>query len=167
MKNTYTNTKKELDRIRNEYGCKGEIIFRTALQYIVEYGQCNFKDKGWVNNRLTFIDVKHDIAEAEGKHLWIGREFERAIIECAGEIAKVDTYSLLVYVQKEVWLSNEGGIDYDRAVKLLECCIYDIEERENCEDKLLLQALEDIGFDDSDIEALGFEYLLEYEEEES
>lgn len=166
MENTYAITKKELDRIRSEYGCKGEIIFRTALQYVVEYGQCKFNDKGWVNNQLTLIDAKHDIADAQGKHLWIGREFERAIIECASEIANVEAYSLLAYIQKEVWLSNEGGIDYQRAVELLQKCIYDIEERENCEDKLLFQALENIGFGDDDIEALGFGYLLNNGEEE-
>ena len=166
MKNTYTITKKELDRIRDEYGCKGEIIFRTALQYIIEYGQSQFNENGWVENQLTLIDVKHDKAEAEGKNLWIGREFERAIVECAREIAKVEAYSMLVYIQKEVWLSNEGGIDYQRAVELLKKCMYDIEERENCENKLLLQALDDIGFDDDEIAELGFGYLLNNEEED-
>ena len=166
MMNTYANTKKELDRIRSEYGCKGEMIFRTALQYIVEYGQSTFNDNGWAENQLTLIDVKHDKAEAEGKTLWIGREFERSIIECAREIAKVDGYSMLVYIQKEVWLSNEGGIDYDRAVELLKNCMYDIEQRENCENKLTLYAFEDIGFDDEELVDLNFGYLLNVREEE-
>lgn len=166
MKNTYANTKKELDRIRSEYGCKGEIIFRTALQYVVEYGQRKFNDKRWVNNQLTLIDTKHDIADAQGKHLWIGREFERAITECASEIAKVDTYSLLVYVQKEVWLSNEGGIDYDRAVQLLKGCMSNIEAWNDCQCDLTLGEFEDIGFDDDEIEMLGFGYVLDAKEDE-
>lgn len=164
--NTYAETKKELDYIRHSYDCKGEIIFRTALQYIVEYGQSTFNDNGWVENQLTLIDVKHDKAEAEGKILWIGREFERAFIECAREIAKVDAYSMLIYIQKEVWLSHEGGIDYDRAVELLKSCMYDIEQRENCEDKLTLCAFEDIGFYDDDFANLGFGYLINAREDE-
>lgn len=164
--NNYVETKKELDRIRSEYGCKGEMIFRTALQYIVEYGQHEFNNNGWVENQLVLVDIKHDKAEAEGKNLWIGREFERALIECAREIAKVDTYSLLIYIQKEVWLSNEGGIDYETAVQLLKSCMSWIEE-EHASLGEMLDTLEYIGFDDDDIETLGFAYVLDVREEEN
>lgn len=164
--NNYAETKKELDYIRHAYACKGEIVFRTALQYIVEYGQSTFNDDGWVENQLTLIDVKHDKAEAEGKILWIGREFERAFIECAREIAKVDAYSMLVYVQKEVWLSHEGGIDYDRAVNLLTGCMSNIEMWNDCQCGMTLNELEDIGFEDDEIEELGFGYLLSAREDE-
>ena len=117
------------------------------------------------SHRIDEINERHDEAEAEGKILFVSRDFEIAILECAREIAKADTYDLLVYIQREVWLSNEG-IDYQRAIKLLKKCIYDIEERENCEDKLTYQALENIGFADDEIEGLGFGYLLNEEEEE-
>ena len=163
--NNYANTKKELDRIRDEYGCQGEIIFRTALQYIVEHGQSTFNDNGFVNNQLVLIDVKHDKAEAEGKNLFISRKFERAFIECASEIAKVDTYNLLIYIQKEVWLSHEGGIDYDRAVRLLKNCMSWIEE-DHASLGEMLDTLEYMGFDDDDIEALGFAYILDVREDE-
>ena len=165
MKSTYENTKKELDFIRHSYSCKGEIVFRTALQYIIECGQSTFNDNGWVENQLTLIDVKHDRANAEGKTLWISREFERAIIECARESAKVEAYSFLVYIQKEVWLSNEGGIDYSRAVKLLKSCMSWIEE-DHASLGEMLNTLEYIGFDDNDIEALGFVYVLDVREDE-
>lgn len=162
----YVETKKALDKIRDEYGCKGDVIFRTAIQYVVEYGQIMFKDAQWVQSQLNQIDVKHDKAEAEGKNLWIGREFEKAIIDCTVEVSKVNTYDLLIYIQKEMFWSNEGGLDYQRAIELLQKCIYDIEERENCEDKLLVQALDNIGFYDSEIEELGFGYLFNNKEED-
>ncbi len=162
--NNYAETKKELDRIRDEYGCQGEIIFRTALQYVVEHGQNTFNNDGFVNNQLVLIDVKHDKAEAEGKNLFITREFERAFIECAREIAKVNAYNLLIYIQKEVWLSHEGGIDYDRAVKLLKNCMSWIEE-DHASLGEMLDTLEYMGFDDDDIEALGFAYILDVREE--
>lgn len=163
---TYAETKKELDRIRSEYGCKGEVIFRTALQYVVEYGASKFNNDGWVEEQLVLVDGKHDEAEVEGKHLWIGREFEKAIIECARDIAKVEAYSMLVYIQKEVWLSNEGGIDYERAVQLLKGCMANIEQWNDCRNELTLGEFEDIGFDDEEIEELGFAYVLDVREEE-
>ena len=166
MKNTYIKTKEMLDNTRSKYACAGEIIFRTSLQYIIEHGQSQFEDTVWVQEQLDLIDKKHNEAEAEGKTLMIGREFEKALIECASEIAKVEPYSLLVYIQKEVWLSREGGIDYQRAVELLKSCMYDIEQRENCENKLTLYAFEDIGFDDEDLIALNFGYLIKEDEED-
>ena len=165
MKN-YAETKKELDRIRGEYGCKGEMIFRTSLQYIVEYGSIRFKDDEWVKSQLDLVNAKHNKADAENKILFIGREFEIALIECAREIAKVDAYGMLVYIQKEVWLSNEGGIDYQRAIELLKDCMGDIEQREHCEDRLTLYAFEDLGFDHEELVALNFGYLLNVLEDE-
>ena len=162
----YVETKKELDRIRNEYCCKGEMIFRTSLQYIVEYGSIRFKDDKWVQSQLDLVNEKHNKAEADDKILFIGREFEIALIECARDIAKVDAYGMLVYIQKEVWLSHEGGIDYQRAIELLKDCMGDIEQREHCEDKLTLCAFEDLGFDDEELIDLGFGYLLNVMEDE-
>lgn len=162
----YAESKKALDKIRNEYVCKGEMIFRTSLQYIVEYGQSKFNNNKWVEEQLMLIDRKHDEAKAEGKNLWIGRDFEKALIECARDIAKVDTYSLLVYIQKEVWLSNEGGIDYDRAVTLLKACMSNIEMWNDCRGELTLAEFEDVGFDDDEIVELGFAYVLDAREEE-
>ena len=162
----YAETKKELDRIRDEYGCKGEVIFRTALQYIVEYGQNKFNNDEWMQEQLILIDGKHDEAEAEGKCLWIGREFEKAIIECAQEIAKVDTYNLLVYIQKEVWLSDDGGIGYKRAIDLLKKCMADIEDARYFNNKDTYEAFEYVGFTDDEIQTLGFGYIFDYEEDE-
>ena len=164
MKN-YAETKKELDRIRNEYGCKGEMIFRTSLQYIVEFGQNKFLDDEWVQAQINAVNEKHNKADAENKILFIGREFELALIECTKELAKVNAYNLLVYIQKEVWLSNEGGIDYDRSVQLLKSCMSWIEE-DHASLGEMLDTLEYIGFDDDDIEALGFAYALDVREDE-
>ena len=73
---------------------------------------------------------------------------------------------MLVYIQKEVWLSNEGGIDYQRAIQLLKNCMYDIEQRENCENKLTLYAFEDIGFEEEELIEFSFGYLLNVMEDE-
>lgn len=162
---TYENSRKTLEKIRQEFGCKGDIIFRTAMQYVVEFGQHTFEDEEFLQSQFDRIDAKHNTAEAEGKSLYVGRHIEKACFECAAKIAMVDTYHLIVYIQKEFWVGNEGGIPYERAVKLLQNCMYEIEQRENCEDKLTLYAFEDIGFDDNDLVTLNFGYLLDERED--
>ena len=162
----YAETKKELDRIRDEYGCKGEVLFRTAIQYIVDCGQQNFQDEDWVQKQLDLTNIQHDIFDREHKTPFASRVFEIAIIECAQEIAKVDTYNLLVYIQKEVWLSNDGGIDYKRAIELLKKCMADIEDVRYCNNKDTYEAFEYVGFTDDEMQELGFGYVFDYEEDE-
>ena len=159
----YVETKKALDKIRDKYGCKGEVLFRTSIQYVVDCGQQNFQDEAWVKEQLELTDKKHDALEREKKTPFISREFEKALIECATEIAKVNTYDLLVYIQREVWLGGDG-IDYQRAVELLKKCMADIEESYHCDNKETYDALEYIGFTNDEIEEFGFGYLLNNEE---
>jgi hypothetical protein len=164
---TYENSRKTLNKIRQEFGCKGDIIFRTAIQYVVEFGQAMFKDEEWVKDQLNKVDAKHDVAEAEGKHFWIGREFEKAFIECAAEVAKVNTYDLLIYIQKEVFLSDEGGLDYQRAIELLHSCMNWFIDYDCCETKEMLKRFNDLDFTDYELEMLGLSWLFETVEEEN
>lgn len=165
MMNNYAESKKTLDKIRNEYGCKGDMIFRTAIQYVVEYGQCRFQHTRWVKKQLKRVDRKHNKAEKKGKNLWIGREFEKVCIECAVDIAKVNAYDLLIYIQKEVFLSHEGGLDYQRAIELLHSCMNWFVDYDCCETKEMLKRFEDLDFTDNELEALGFGWLFDTEEE--
>lgn len=160
MMSSYAESKKALDKIRSEYGCKGEVLFRTALQLVVSVGQCTFLDDAWYQREVDDVNAKHKYAI-----LYVSRNFELAILECARKIAKIDSYDLLVYIQKEVYLSHEGGIDYDRAVTLLKACMSNIEQWNDCRNELTLGELEDIGFDDDEITELGFGYVLDAREE--
>ena len=103
---SYTESKKKLDSIRQKYGCKGEVLFRTAIQSVVEYGQYMFNDEEFIADQLRQIDDRHDIAEAQGKWLFMTRDFEKEIINCAKELANINTYDLLIYIQREVWLGG-------------------------------------------------------------
>ncbi len=161
----YVETKKELDRIRNEYGCKGDIIFRSAIQYLVEYGSDDLSDDWNYNCAVEDINNRHDAAEKEGKTLWIARNFELAILECAKKLAEVNTYDLLVYIQKEVWLSNDGGMDYKRAIELLKSCLEWFTD--DTDNERIVENLNLLGFDDDEIESLGYGWLFEEEEEDA
>ena len=75
----YAESKKKIDKIRQEYGCKGEVLFRTAIQYVVEYGKDLLNDDSWFKGEIISIDAYHDKEEMEGKTLWITRGFEKSI----------------------------------------------------------------------------------------
>ena len=159
---SYKTSKTMLNKIRDDYGCKGEVLFRTALQYVVECGYHLFQDPLWVQKQLDNIDVNHDEAQKEGKMLFIGREFEKAIVKCAAEIAKVPAMDMLQYVQKEVWLSGEG-MDYQRAIELLKDCVEWFTD--DTLPERIIENLNLLGFQDYEIEELGYGWLFEEEEE--
>lgn len=162
----YTESKQKLDAIRSKYMCAGDMIFRMAIQYVVELGQNTFRDEAWYEDQLNAIDDRHDAAEAVGKFLFMTRDFEKAIFECARELAHIETYDFLIYIQREAFLSS-NGIDYRRMEKLLKQCITWFEETYACLGDVY-NMLTDIGFNDSEIEMLGFEHILDvvYPDEE-
>lgn len=162
--NTYVESKKTLDKIASKYGCKGDIIMRTAAQYIIEYGQYMFKDEDFIKDQIQQIEDKHRIAEEEGKHLWVTKDFELAIFNCARELAEVNSYDLIIYMQKEIYWSNEGGLDYKRVVQLLKSSLEYLENYNNCNNKENYEAFQDIGLEDNEIEEFGFGYLISEEE---
>lgn len=162
--NTYVESKKTLDKIASKYGCKGDIIMRTAAQYIIEYGQYMFKDEDFIKDQIQQIEDKHRISEEEGKHLWVTKDFELAIFNCARELAEVNSYDLIIYMQKEIYWSNEGGLDYKRAIQLLKSSLEYLENYNNCNNKENYEAFQDIGLEDNEIEEFGFGYLISEEE---
>lgn len=160
----YTESKKKLDAIRQKYGCKGELIFRTAIQNVVDYGKSCFLDKDWYKGTIDDIDTTHDHAEANGKFLWCTREFEKAIVDCSVELCSVETYDLLIYVQREVWLSGDG-IDYQRAIELCKGAINWM-VGDSYETDIALEQVRDMGFSDDEIDELGFGWMLDVEMED-
>lgn len=160
----YSESKKKLDKIRNEFGCKGEIVFRQALQYMIDYGKSTLLDSSWYQVTMDDIDAAHDIADKKGRILFVSRDFEKAIVDCAVALCDVDTYDLLIYIQKEVWLSHEGGLDYQRAIELLENCMSIITESHN-DTAFMREDFEEAGFDDDELKVLGYDWVLNAEEE--
>lgn len=159
----YTENKKKLDGIRQEYDCKGDVIFRSAIQYLVEYGSDDLSDDWNYNCAVEDINHRHDAAEEKGKILWITREFELAILECAKKLTEINTYDLLAYIQREVWLGGEG-MDYQKAIKMLNKCMEHIAGDEMYNHTELLNIFSGMGFTYDELVEFGFEYLLDEEE---
>ena len=163
MEKNYTDAKNYIEKLKREYNCKADLIFRCAVQNVVEYGVAPLTQNIAMEDWLSEIDSRHDKAEADGKILWIGRDFEKAIAECTFKLAKVGSMNLMMYIQREVWHQDRRGeISYDRAIELLKEVIrlmnYDLD------DKVVLQTLDDVGFDEEEIRELGFSYLFDEEE---
>ena len=110
------------------------------------------------------IDRRHDQAEAEGKILLITRDFEKAILECAKELAQIDPYDFLIYIQREIYLCGDG-ISYQRAIDLLRGCL-DYCGNNTYEIMYTLEMAEEMGFDENEIEELGYGYMLNEEEDD-
>lgn len=167
----YAESKKKLDKIRRSYCCKGDVIFRTAIQYIVEHGQYNFRNEKWFNSCIENVDKKHDRANKDGKILWVGRDFEKALLKCARELAQIEVYDLLVYIQHEVWLGGGemGQPDYPRALEIIRNClcnIGDIMYGWRTTDLERLGKFKEVGLSDEEIAYFGWEHLLDAEDEE-
>jgi hypothetical protein len=163
MENNYTEAKKYIEKLRSEYNCKGDLIFRCAVQNVIEYGVVPLTQNLAMEDWLSDIDRRHDEAEANGKILWIGRDFEKAITECTFKLAKIGSMNLMMYIQREVWHQDRRGeISYDRAIELLK----DVINYMNYDDAddVVTRNLGYIGFDEDEIRELGFGYLLDEEE---
>lgn len=158
----YLKTKEKMDKICAKYSCKGDVIVSTTLLYLMEGGTQRLTDDEFINTALKNIDDAHDKAEAEGKTLFISRDFEKAIIECAAEFAHCDTRDLIMYIQREIWFygNDYGELSYANAIRQLQRCISFIVDTG---DGFGYDDLIGVGFDDSEIEYLGFENLLEEE----
>lgn len=168
---SYTESKKKLDAIRQEYGCKGELIFRTAIQNVIDYGKCTLLDKGWYECTMNDIDAEHDYAEKNGKFLWCTRDFEKAIVDCSVALCDVETYDLLTYIQREVWLGGGevGEPDYQRAMQIIRNCLCYTSDGYGAWHEDLSETLHKfrmMELTDDEIAYFGWEYLFDVEDEE-
>ena len=165
----YAESKKKLDVIRREYSCAGDIIFRTAIQLVMERGKYSFLDESWCEDEINAIDDRHDSAESVGKILFMTRDLEKAIFECARELAKIEAYDLLTYIQREVWLGGGevGEPDYQRAMEIIRDCLsymagcygaYTYDNKETLEKSRCVM-------EDHEIEFFGWEELFDEEED--
>lgn len=168
---SYTDSKNKIDAIRREYGCKGDLIFRTAIQNVVDYGKCTLLDKSWYDCTMDDIDANHDYAEEKGKILFCTREFEKAIVDCSVALCDIPTYDLLTYIQREVWLGGGeiGEPNYQRALEIIRNCLYYTGEEGGYyvdTPSVTLCKFREMELTDDEIAYFGWEYLLDIEEED-
>lgn len=140
----YTESKKKLDAIRSKYSSAGDIIFRSAIDTLIDIGKVN------CCNELTY----------DGILSGVDNEIDRTVLKCAHELADINTTDLLVYVQKELYLSNDGGMSYQTMARKLSDCIEWIIGDADCSD-----AVKDlkygVGFSENELRSFGYDYLFD------
>ena len=119
MDMNYTEAKNYIEKLRSEYCCKGDLVFRCAVQNVVEYGVVPLTENLAVEDWISDIDRRHDEAEAEGKILYIGRDFEKAIAECTFKLAKVGSMNLMMYIQILLTSSGESLTNRPRPTRTI------------------------------------------------
>ena len=153
--NTYVESKKQIDAIRNK---TGEIGFRMAISHLMDVGIRHLTEE---NVEET---CKQLMQQDDSKSI-MTNGFQCSLVRTAYELAQVPHIDLLVYVQREVVYDVfDGAPSYERVVKLLKNCMSWIENDGDCGEAL--DNFEYLGFDDDEIEALSWGYILDVKEEE-
>ena len=159
----------KMTEIRQKYGCKGDVLLNTAIQMLMEAGTENLKDEDYLRGIMTHVNARRDKAEQEGKRLWIPREFEVALWECAAELATLELSEILAYIQTEMCWLADTVLSYKRMEELFQNCLHDISGNTDgryAEEAEALHKLREIGLEDEEFERLGYGYLLDLEEED-
>lgn len=144
----YDQSKKEIDTIRYKYSSAGDIVFKIAICMLIHKG------KSFFDNEKSYQDLV-DSAELE---------FNELVAKCANELAKINTIDLLVYIQKEVYLSNDSVMSYQKMTQKLKDCIeWIIGDACDCNAAEILT--EGIGFSAREIVSFGYGFVFEEDDE--
>lgn len=150
----YAESKKKFDEIRNRVG---EPMFRMGISHLMDVG-IRHLDKDLVEETCEKI-MQEDDSKA-----FMSNEFKCELIRTAYELAQISHVDLLAYISREMFYDiGDDMPTYDKAIKLLKGCLCWLDD-DLVGRKVLLEELDYIGFEDDEIEALGFGYLFNTEQ---
>lgn len=153
--NNYAESKKKFDAIRNKVG---EMMFRMAISHLMDVGIRHLTEE-------IVEETCNKMMQEDDSKAFMTNEFKCGLVRTAYELAQISHTDLLVYIQREITYDVFDGMpDYQRAIDLLKRCMNWIENDGYCGQTL--DNFEYIGFDDDEIEALGWGYVLDVREEE-
>ena len=98
MKTTFKTIEQNINNIRRDYG---EITFRMAISHLMDVGVRNLTPE-LVN------EAKDEITKKDDSKMLVTNELLCDVVECAGELAKIDTTYLLVYIGRNVEYDVDG-----------------------------------------------------------
>ena len=110
MNTTFKTTEQNINKLRRDYG---EITFRMAISHLMDVGMRNLTPE-LVN------EAKDEIMKKDDRKMFVTNELLCDVVECAGELAKIDATYLLVYIGRNVeydvdgcdWAENKEGDEY-------------------------------------------------------
>ena len=98
MNNTFKTTEQNINKLRRDYG---EITFRMAISHLMDVGMRSLAPE-LVN------EVKDEIMKQDDSRMCVTNKLLCDVVECAGELAKIDATYLLVYIGRNVEYDVEG-----------------------------------------------------------
>lgn len=153
--NNYAESKQKLDTIRN----RDEMLFRMAISHLMDVGIRHLTDE-------NIAETCAEIMKEDDTHSFMTNEYKCTLVKTAGELAKIDHIHLLNYISKEVYYDvGDNKINYQRAIELLRGCL-DYCGNNTYEVMYTLEMAKEMGFDENEIEELGYGYMLNEEEDE-
>ncbi len=151
---SYVESKKKIEEIRNI----NETMFRMAISHLMD---CGYRHLTQENVERTCKEI---MQEDDSKR-FMTNEFKCDLVKMTGELSKIDHIHLLTYISREVYYHvDDNCLSYHRLFKLAKGCIEWV-LADAYETEFALQEIRDMGFEDEDIDYLGFGWMLETEEE--
>ena len=98
MKTTFKTIEQNINNLRRDYG---EMIFRMAISHLMDVGMRNLTPE-LVN------EAKDEIMKKDDSKMFVTNELLCDVVECAGELAKIDATYLLVYIGRNVEYDVDG-----------------------------------------------------------
>lgn len=92
MNTNFKTIEKNINNIRSDYG---EMIFRMAISHLMDVGMRNLTPE--------LVDKARDeIMKRDDSKMIVTNEVLCDVVECAGELAKINAIYLLVYISRNV-----------------------------------------------------------------
>ena len=98
MNTTFKTIEQNINNIRRDYG---EMIFRMAISHLMDVGMRNLTPE-LVN------EAKDEIMKQDDRKMFVTNELLCDVVECAGELAKIDATYVLVYIGRNVEYDVDG-----------------------------------------------------------
>lgn len=92
MNTTFKTIEQNISAIRREYG---EMIFRMAISHLMDVGMRNLTPE-------LVEEAKAEITKQDDSKNFVSNELLCDVVECAGELAKINAIDLLVYIGRNV-----------------------------------------------------------------
>ena len=98
MNTTFKTIEQNINKLRRDYG---EITFRMAISHLMDVGMRNLTPE-LVN------EAKDEIMKQDDSKMFVTNEVLCDVVECAGELAKINAIDLLVYIGRNVEYDVDG-----------------------------------------------------------
>ena len=98
MNTTFKTIEQNINNFRRDYG---EMIFRMAISHLMDVGMRNLTPE-LVN------EAKDEIMKQDDRKMFVTNEVLCDVVECAGELAKINAIDLLVYIGRNVEYDVDG-----------------------------------------------------------